>query len=113
MSARSVVVLFGVAFIGALATLALPIEATPENARAAHFGYPIFFVTADTGLTPPAGWHGNVQYDPNEYPTDFHWDRFAIDWALVAGLLAGLVILVGGVRKYARARPLRPSARRS
>jgi hypothetical protein len=113
MSARSIVVLVGVSFIGTLATLALPVGVTPKNARAADFGYPISFATADTGLTPPAGWHGTVQYDLKDYPTDFHWEWFAISWALVAGVLAGFVTLVGAARRRARARPPRPTARPS
>jgi hypothetical protein len=113
MSVRAVIAVAAVGLVCTFATLLLPSEVTAENARAAEFGYPVAYLTADTALTPPPGWSGLVSYDPNEYPADFHWARFCLAWAVVTSLLAGLLLLIAGARRRVRGRPPRPHARPS
>jgi len=78
--ARVVIIVAVIGLVCTFATLVLPSEVTSGNARSAEFGYPVAFVTADTGLTPPPGSSGFVTYDPNEYPADFHWLAFGLAW---------------------------------
>lgn len=113
MSARVVMIVAVIGLVCTFATLLLPSEVASENARAAEFGYPVAFVTADTALTPPPGWSGFVTYDPNEYPADFHWLWFGLAWLVLTRLLAGIYLLSAEVRRRARGHPPRPCARPS
>lgn len=113
MSVRAVIVVSAIGFVCTFATLLLPSEVTSENARAAEFGYPVAFVTADTALTPPPGWSGFVSYDPNEYPADFHWFWFGLAWLVLTSVLAGLYLVIALTGRRARGRPPRPYARPS
>lgn len=109
MSARAGVVVAAVGLVCTSATLLLPSEVTSENARAAEFGYPVAFVTADTALTPPPGWSGFVSYDPNEHPADFHWLWFGLAWLILTSVLAALYLLGASARRRGGGRSPRPS----
>jgi hypothetical protein len=101
------------AFLVTLVTTFVPVEITPKNSRAADFGYPFPFVTADTALTPPEGETAEVGYNPWEYPAEFHTPQFLASWALVTAALLVPLLLFAAARRRARGRPLRPSVRPS
>jgi len=101
------------AFVFTLTTTFVPVEITAENSRAADFGHPFRFVTADTALSPPQGETARVGYDPWEYRADFHVGPFLASWAVVSAILLLPLVLISAARRPTRARPLRLSARRS
>jgi hypothetical protein len=70
---------------GVLATLAIarPLQ---SGTRIVHYGYPLWFVEAETTLTPPEGWKGTVQLNPWEYPTETNVGRLVVSWLVVAAL---------------------------
>jgi hypothetical protein len=105
--------LLAASFLFTFVSSFIPVEVTAENASAAEFGYPIQFVTADTGLSPPPGETSHVGWDFMEYPADFHWPQFFASWAIVGGSALLAFSLLVAAQRRARSRPLRPSARPS
>lgn len=68
-----------------LARLAIdrPLESGTHVVR---YGYPLWFLEAETTLSPSPGWNGTVALNPWEYPTETHLGRLLASWVIVAAL---------------------------